>query len=251
MVQASNWVHQEGAFAPNFYVGKASDIDSLNSHTLMMTYLITCCLITSFLYHLGLFLLNRKQLPALVFAIGCFLLALMNNSPLPMFFSEYNLYLAFRMEYIVHYLTFASLALFLNLLFLRLLYHFVVRTYYALVALYTLVTLIVPTTLFSRLLIGFEVAFVLVIVYILIRLGLQLREKRLQNTLAFLGILVVSLFGVNDILSTNSVIFLGCILDSMCSGMATPSVRCADGVVSIDSLSLVLYGIGGYEARES
>lgn len=209
VVQASNWVHQEGAFAPNFYVGKASNIDAHNSHTRMMTFFITGSLITAFLYHLSLFLLNRKRLPTLVFAISCLLLAMMNNPPLQLLFSEYNWYVTFRMEYIVHYFTFAALALFLDLLFPRLLHRFITRTYYAMTVLYTLVTLVTPTTIFSRLLIGFEAASVLMIVYILIRLGIQLGKKKPQNSLAFLGILVVSLFGVNDILGTNQVTFLG------------------------------------------
>lgn len=223
LVQSSNWVHREGAFPPNFTIGTAEGIEANNRHTLMMTILITGVLLTAALYHLGLFALNRRRVVTFVFALCCLLLAAMQSSLPQIFFPGYNWYAAFRVEYIVHFLTFATLCLFLQLLFPRLLHRYVARAYYALAGLYILTTFIFSTKVYSSLLIGFEAVSVGMIVYILIRLAMQLKERKPQNTLAFAGMLLVCLFGVNDILYTNHVSFLGNIAGQF---FTTPIAMC-------------------------
>lgn len=209
LVQAANWVHREGAYPPNFYVGVAVNIARMNSHNLLLNILITGCLLTAFLYYLGIFLLNRRRFATLAFSVACLLLALMNTGIIQLFFPDYNWYAVFRLEYIIHYFTFALITLFLGLLFPRLLHRVVTRAYYGLAAAFTLLTLFLPTRIFSTLLVGFEAASILLIAYLLARLAMQMRERKLQNTLAFAGTLFVALLGVNDILHTSHITFLG------------------------------------------
>jgi DNA-binding CsgD family transcriptional regulator len=225
LVQSSNWVHREGAFAPNFTVGTAAAIDVRENHTLMMSFLITGVLLTAWLYHLGLFVLYRRRVVTLVFSLCCLLLAVMQTG-LSQFFPGMSWYAAFRLEYVVHFLTFAMLCLFLQLLFPRLLHRFVARAYYALAGAYILTTLIFSPKVYSALLIGFQIASMGMIAYVLVSLAVQLKDKerKTQNTLAFVGVALVCLFGVNDLLYTNGVVFLGNIAGQF---FTTPIAMCS------------------------
>ncbi|MDL2214492.1 LuxR C-terminal-related transcriptional regulator [Clostridia bacterium OttesenSCG-928-O13] len=209
LVQSANWVHKEGAFAPNFTVGTAANIDAVNRHTLFITAIVTGALLMAFLYHMGLFVLNRRRVVTLVFALGCLLLAAMGSNLVALFFPQVNWYAAFRLEYIVHFATFAVLALFLQLLFPQLLHRHVARAYYVLAGLYALTTFIFPPKIYSSLLIGFEVISMGMVAYILTRLTMQLKQRKLQNMLAFVGMLLVCLFGINDILYKSGIVFFG------------------------------------------
>ncbi|MDL2238223.1 LuxR C-terminal-related transcriptional regulator [Christensenellaceae bacterium OttesenSCG-928-K19] len=209
IAQTSNWVHKEGAYSPKFYIGTANNIETHVLHDHMMTFLITGGLLTAFLYHLGLFVLNRRRKPVLIFALCCLLLALMGNKLLPLFSPNYDWFVAFRMEYIVHFLTFAMLALFLDVLFPKLLHKTIMRIYYTLAGMFVILTLVLPTTIISSMLIVFDAVSGGMIVYILIRLGMALRQKKPQNTLAFIGIALVCLFGINDILYSNDIHLFG------------------------------------------
>jgi DNA-binding CsgD family transcriptional regulator len=223
LVQSSNWVHKEGAFAPNFIVGTAENIETYKLHTLMMSFLITGVLLTAFLYHLGLFILNRRRVVTLVFSLCCLLLAAMGTTVVELFISSYNWYVAIRLEYVIHFLTFALLALFMQLLFPRLLHRYVMRAYYALAGVYILITLVLSSPVFSSLLIGFQAVSVGMMAYALVRLAMQLRERKAHNTLAFVGMLPVCLFGINDLLQTNDIGFLGNIAGQFFS---TPLALC-------------------------
>jgi DNA-binding CsgD family transcriptional regulator len=76
---------------------------------------------------------------------------------------------------------------------------------------------------YSSLLIGFQIASAGMMAYILIRLAMQLRERKAQNALAFVGMALVCLFGANDLLYTNGVIFLGNIAGQF---FTTPIAMC-------------------------
>lgn len=209
VAQTSNWVHKEGAYSPKFYIGTAGNIENHNRHDQMIIFLITGGLLTACLYHLGLFVLNRRRVSVLLFALCCLLLVFMANPPLPLFLPDYNWFAAFRIEYIVHFLTFAMLSLFLDVLFPGLLHKIGMRAYYVLAGVYILLSLVLPTAALSASLIVFDVASAGMIAYILIRLGMALREKKPQNFLAFVGIALLCLFGVNDVFFANGTFLFG------------------------------------------
>jgi signal transduction histidine kinase len=199
-VQTSNFVHAKGCLPPDFTIGSFENVERQSANDTAAAFVLTGCLLTSFLYHLGLFLLNRSRKNVLIFAVCCLLLALLSKKWFFVFFPDYNWFFAIRFEYILHFATFAMLTLFLERLYPKLLHRFVTRAYYALAGLYTLTTLLLDTTVFTGLLLYFEIASIGMILYILTRLAMALCEKTIQNALSFIGILVVGLFGLNDIL---------------------------------------------------
>ena len=211
VAQATNWVHREGSYSPSVRIGTAREINFYENYNLIMTFLILGGLLAAFLYHLGLFVLNRSRKPVLVFALCCLLLALMTSRLIPLFFPEYNWYVAIGFEYIVHFLTFAMLVLFLDMLFLRLYQKFIARIYYILAGVFILLSFILPTEINSNLIVVFDIVSMVMAAYTLVRLAMQLRERKLQNLLALIGVALVCLFGLNDVLYQNNIHFIGSI----------------------------------------
>jgi len=209
IAQTANFVHKDGAYPPEFTIGSVMNISRHTNKTLLFTLLITGCLLTAALYHLGIYILNRSRQTSLLFSLCCLLLIFLSGKLIPLFFTNYNWHIVFRFEYFVHFAVFAALTLFIDRLHPGLLLGRVTRIYYAVCALYTL-TLIMDSTIFTRLLIGFELISAAMIAYILVRMALSLNRGGLALRLSFIGILPVCLFGVNDMLMRIRVMnFLG------------------------------------------
>lgn len=201
IIQTSNFVHgKSGCQPPDFVLGTPENIVSFIEKRTAFSFAVMGCLLTSALYHLGLFLLNRTRKTALYFAVCCALLALMTKSIVLMFLPEYNFYFWIRVEYLVHISVFLMLTRFLQSLFKGLLHKWVMRLYHGLIGIFALLTILTDTVIFTGLLLYFEIASALIIIYVLIRLLLALRTGGLVNWLAFLGMVMVGVPGFLDIL---------------------------------------------------
>ena len=201
VVQAANFVHREGAYPPKFYIGTAENITLKSDGILFKSCALFFCLITASLYNFGLFLINRKRKPALLFSACCLLISFLNYKTLLDFFPEYNWFFAIRFEYINHYLIFAVFIFFLETLHTNLLNKAVARLFYGITGLYIIVTLATAPKIFSLLLYGFEAAAILMALYVLVRLALNMKNRKTENVLTFVGTLVVVLPGFFDILN--------------------------------------------------
>ncbi|MDR3070138.1 MAG: sensor histidine kinase, partial [Propionibacteriaceae bacterium] len=200
-VQAANFVYgRDGAYPPHLILGYSNNIEQRSKGNLAVSFMIVGCLLSAFLYHLGLFCLNRSRKTVLVFSLCCLLLATMNKKLILLLFPQYNWFVVIRIEYVVHFLTFAMLVLFLEMLHPRLLHRAVTRVYYALALGYILSTLMLDSTVFTGLLSYFEAASALMICYVVVRLAMALRRGKLQIWLSFAGVLVLGLLGMNDML---------------------------------------------------
>ena len=200
VVQTANFVHREGAYPPNIYLGSAMNIARKDNINLFKSCALFFCLITASLYHFGLFLTNRSRKPALLFSICCLLLSLLNYKTILDFFPEYNWFFAIRFEYINHYLIFAAFVLFLQTLYHKMIRKAAARVFYCVAGAYVLITLILDPKTFTLLLYGFEAVAALMALYVLIRLAANMKNKKAQNALTFIGMLTVVLPGFFDVL---------------------------------------------------
>ncbi|MCL2124634.1 MAG: LuxR C-terminal-related transcriptional regulator [Oscillospiraceae bacterium] len=200
IIQTANFVHREGAYPPKFYIGAATMIARKNDANLFMSCALFFCLVTASLYNFGLFLIDRKRKATLMFSVCCLLISFLNYKTLLDFFPNYNWFFAIRFEYINHYLIFAAFAFFLETLHPKLLRKAVVRVFYIIAGIYIVVTLVVAPKIFTLFLYGFEAAAVLTALYILVRLAMNLKNRKPQHVLTFVGTLVVALPGFFDIL---------------------------------------------------
>ena len=200
VVQAANFVHREGAYPPKFYIGSALMIARKNDVNLFKSNALFFCLITASLYNFGLFLINRKRKAALLFSACCLLISFLNYKTLLDFFPEYNWFFAIRFEYINHYMIFAVFTYFLETLHPNLLRKVPLRVFYIITGLYIIVALAAAPKVFTLLLYGFEAAAALMALYVLVRLAMNMKNRKTQNALTFAGTLVVVLPGFFDIL---------------------------------------------------
>ena len=208
LVQAANFAHNNGCLPPsNISIGLAQNILEHQNASRMVSFLIVGSLITSFLYHLGLFCLNRQRRTTFVFALCCLLLALMNKKLLLALWPNYAYAVGIRLEYAIHFLTFGLLVRFLEMLHPRLLHSRVAQGYYGLVGIY-LFTLCLDSLFFTAIIAGFEWVSLGMIFYIFARLAMQLKEGKLQNLLSFVAVLVIGVLGANDVLYYQGIVLI-------------------------------------------
>jgi len=207
LVQTANFVHNDGSGAPTIVIGKAKNIMERDQADFVVSFLIVGCLIAAFLHHLGLFCLNRQRKIDLIFSICCLFLALMNKKLVLLFWPNYIFAVAIRLEYMIHFLTFAAFIYFIEQLHPQLLHRYITRSYYAFAGLYLLL-LFLDSLIFTRLIVGFQAVSVCMICYVLVRLVMSLQERRLQNYLSFVGIVVLGLMGINDILYYRNIVIV-------------------------------------------
>ncbi len=200
VVQTANFVHQEGSRPPALTIGGAESIADYERNSDLRMGIVFGCLMTAFLYHIAVFLLNRKQVTSLVFAVLCLLLALASGDFLARLFPDYSWQFSIRMEYLTYLLAAAALTLLVRLLFPPVRHKGGFLLYLVLCGLYGMVVIFTDSVFFTGLRTGFQALSAAMILYGIFHIALTLKEKKLKNALAFLGILILSLFIIADIL---------------------------------------------------
>jgi len=198
ILHTANFVHRFGANPPPITIGHYQTIQSYINIGNTIAMLIMGYMLAAAFFHLGIFALNRKRITSLVFSACCFLFSLMPARVLMQFLTYYNWQIFFRVEYLVHYGVFAALVLFLEKMHQGLLNKTITRSYYIFAGVYALMTIVFDSTVFTRTLIGFWVVSIFIMGYVVIKLTLSLRQRRIQNALSFVGIMPIVFLAVND-----------------------------------------------------
>jgi len=214
IVHTANFWHQFGGEAPVFYIGTAQNIERQRHINLFLVFMIIGSLLTSALYHIALFVMNRKRKVELVFAVCCLLGLVMSSDPIPLFLPEYNWHIQFAIEYLVFYATFGMTALLFAMIMPQFAPKWLFRTYYAICAAFILTVFIFDSTIYTIFIQFFYPIGLGLILYGIVRLSYEvLRYKpndknsktgtsseRTKYMLAFVGLLVITVFTVNDVL---------------------------------------------------
>lgn len=209
VVQVSNFAHHVGAQPPDLTIGAQQDIVRLERESNIRSGLIIGCIIAAFLYHLGIFLLNRYQRTSLMFAVLCLLLACQASEPVLALLAGYDWFLVTRIEYLVNLGALIALLLLIKNLFPKVINVGVYWAYVAFCALYGIVVLFTDSTFYTQFLLLFQGVSVAFSIYILVVLALNLREKTLKNTSAFLGVFLVGVCGIGDVLCRTDLVPAG------------------------------------------
>lgn len=198
VVQASNFVHREGGWPPVLTVGTAENITRLTSMQTMKSAILFGGLLVAGLYHLIVFLLNRRQVASLLFAALCLLLSLLIQDIVTLALPVYNWFVVFRLEYLGVVLTCAVLLLLIHSLFPDTLHRPALWAYLAACGLYIGVVLLTDTVFFSRSLTIFLALSFLMAAYALVRLLTVPHPWGIKKILTFVGIGAVILFSANN-----------------------------------------------------
>ena len=206
IMHTANYTHGKSGCNPpdSITLGKAENINILNRRNTFLNAIILGCLLTSALYHFSLFILNRRRVTTLLFSVCCLLLALMDKKLFFYLFPNFSWYVEIRMEYLIHFFTFAGLVWFIYLQFPKMLHKAVVYPYSVLALLYCL-TVAFDTSFFTGILAYFEYLSIAVIAYVVLRFIMSIKSGRIPVLLGLAGVLVLGLTGINDILETRTV----------------------------------------------
>lgn len=206
VAQFSNHVHAgDGTKAPKLTVGSAASISSFVQAKSLRTGILFGCLIVAYLYYFAAFLLNRKHRASLLFSLMCLIMAFLTVEGFATLSSDYSWLLLYRLSYACSLLLSGLFVLLVKALFPGVLHRAVIWFYLAFCGVYLLLSLMTPTLFFTRILVIYQAVSIGVILYGLVRLILTLRQKRLKNMLAVLGLALFCLFILYDILHQNGI----------------------------------------------
>lgn len=210
VVHVANFVHREGGQPPDLVVGTQESITRQEREEDIESGLITGCLIAAFLFHLGIYLLNRQQKASLLFALFCLLLAFQSSLFIPSLLPTYDWALATKIEYLVNLGALITLILLIKMLFPTALKNWVYQIFIAFCILYCVLVVFTDSLIYTRALPFFQAFSIALALYILVSLAiLTLRERSLKNVLAFLGLLLVGICGIGDVVIRNGLIPFG------------------------------------------
>lgn len=243
VLHVSNFVHRKGGDAPALVVGTAENIAYLNKLINLKSGMVFGCLFIAGLYHLAIFLLNRQQFAALLFAVPCLLQAFVSVNFLNQLFPYLNWQVGVRLEYFFFIGALIFLVLLIDKLFPDALSKKVSGTYLAICGVFLVVVLATDTVFFTNLLFVFQGVSFAMAAYVLVRLAMRLyRERTTKNVLAFIGIVAVALFSVNEALMRNGLYLFG--------NMPGRSVGVCEGMVFFVLCYALLLSIEQAEVNE-
>jgi len=209
VVHSANFVHEIGCRPPVLTIGTADCITVHTQNQNLKTGVVFGCLMTACLYHLAIFLMDRRRRDSLIFSVLCLLLAYTSKDFPALLFLEYDWLVAVRLEYLACILAADALALLVHTLFPTALHKWILYTYLITSIVYGGIVLTFDSTFFSRLLPVFQVISSIMIIYGFVRLAMTLRQKKLQNFLAFLGILLLGVSVLIDFVKNSPISAIG------------------------------------------
>jgi signal transduction histidine kinase len=126
---------------------------------------------------------------------------MLNSKLIPLLYPDYNWYIAFGIEYIIHFSIFGFLIAFMDKLYPSMFNKIIIRLYYLISIIYILMLFIIETTRYHNLLGSYDIIMIVTAVYVIISIILYAKRKfNVQIMLSCLGIVIVILFGINDIM---------------------------------------------------
>jgi len=208
IIQSSNFVHQFGGEPRTMHIGSIENIQQQQTLASMLIFLVAGSLLTSALYHLALVLMNRKRKAEFIFAICCFLGFMMAINPIPLFISEYNWSIMFRVEYLVFYGTFGMIGYLFATIMPQYAHKWLMRIYYVVCITLALTAIFLDTTVFTGFINFFYPVGMGMAIYGVIHLTLVLKDGKVQNFLAFMGFIIIVIFTANDVIYHARIPFL-------------------------------------------
>lgn len=210
VVHVSNYVHTKGGLWEVLQIGVAAQLYAVRERTLWTDFFLTGAFLIMGLYHLGLYLLRRKDLSSLYFGLTCFVVTarLLVTGERLWFqvWPDFPFWLGQKVEYLSAFWATPVFTLFFWASFKEDTHRLVV---YCTLALYSVLTVLViagPLAVYSRALPVFFGSSLLLSVYGIVILILAIRRGRDGALAALLGFSFFVGTVVNDILASEFVL---------------------------------------------
>jgi len=208
VIQVSNFMHRKGGLSRPIEFGQVNQINKIREENLIIEFFLFGCIFIMGFYHLGLFLLRKKERSTLYFGVFCLLVALRIVLTGDRILHVYAPWLGWenlvRLEYLTFYLAAPIFVVFLGNLFSEF-SQIIVRTAGFLGLIVSMIVLFTDSSIFTHTLTFVQIMSVVYTIFVFVSFMRAIMHKREGAGLLCLGsaLLISSLF--HDILVTNGV----------------------------------------------
>jgi len=212
IIQVSNFHHRRGGIWEVIQLGRESDIREAQKRRLSFDLFLFGSIFLMALYHLGLFLVRRKDRSPLYFSVFCFLIALRlmttGGRYLILIFPGVSWELMIKLEYLSFYLAIPAFGLFMQSLFQKFSERFV-RLLEVIAVAFSCAVVFLPARFFTHTLNIYEIFTLMTVIYGLYVVFASLIQKRIEAYVFLLGFTILCLSIINDMLHVEGIIHTG------------------------------------------
>jgi PAS domain S-box-containing protein len=212
ILHVSNFHHRRGGIWEVIQLGKESDMRKAQEKRLSFDLFLIGSIILMAFYHLGLFILKKKDRSPLYFSIFCFLLALRTLTTggryLIMAFPDLSWELMIKFEYLSFYLAVPAFGMFMQSIFQKFSERFLLPLE-VLAIVFSGIVIFTPARFFSHTLNIYEIITLFTLIYGLYVIFASLNQKRIEASVFLLGFAILCLAMVNDMLHVENIIHTG------------------------------------------
>ena len=201
--QYANFNHREGGGSCLFYIGKAENIDRMNSLGAVSIWLVVGCMLTILIFYVGMFLLLGRKPYYLWFALCCLLIGVRTLNAVHFFelvWPGMSWYFQMTAQYMISIAITAVLVAYLRSLIPKLINKWAVRAFYLWMAFFAAVVLFTQPIVFTQYVKINQVGAGVFLLYVFVCLALNLRNKKPDEVLVFVGAAVFAIGWAGDIL---------------------------------------------------
>jgi PAS domain S-box-containing protein len=212
IIQVSNFHHRRGGIWEVIQLGREKDIRKAWERRLSFDLLLIGSILLMALYHLGLFIVRKRDRSPLYFSIFCFLMALRSLTTggryLILAFPDLSWELTIKFEYLSFYLAVAAFVMFMQSLFPKFSERFL-RILEILALAFSVIVIFTPARFFSHTLNLYEIITLITLLYALYVIFVSLNQNRIEASVFLLGFAILCLAMVNDMLHVENIIQTG------------------------------------------
>lgn len=191
VIQYANFVYRGGGEAYPLYVSRYANILRMERNMLFRDAITAGCMLTIFLFYLGMYLFFQRQPYFLAFALSTLAIAmrglLVGEKFLASLLHSLDWYTAMKLEYLALIVMIAAFMLYVAGMFRNLLHRKGLTAYMAVCAIFALIVLTTSPDVFSRGLLAFHAVSVPYGVYVIVRLLMRMRRNRELESLLILS----------------------------------------------------------------
>ncbi|WP_210411532.1 HD domain-containing phosphohydrolase [Oceanispirochaeta crateris] len=210
VIHVSNYDHRMGGIWGTLLLGTEQGIKTLWMYSRDRNFIFLGAIFVMGLYHLGLFFIRRRSREALYFSIFCFVIALRVGATADIFlldiFPEIPWKLLVFLEYLTFFIAVPMFLLFIQSIFKDKILRSLSKIVMGFSILFSIITLVAPVNVSSRLIPLFQVMTVIAGFYTIIVLVRHCLKKDIQAGLILAGFLIMFLGSINDILYAANII---------------------------------------------
>jgi PAS domain S-box-containing protein len=212
IIQVSNFHHRRGGIWEVIQLGREKDMRTAQERRLSFDLLLIGSILLMALYHLGLFIVRKKDSSPLYFSIFCFLMALRvlttGGRYLLLAFPDLSWELMIKFEYLSWYLAVPAFAMFMRSIFQKFSERFL-RLLEMLAIAFSGIVIFTPARFFSYTLNTYEIITLITVIYGLYVIFASLNQKRIEAFVFLLGFVSLCLTIINDMLHVENIIQTG------------------------------------------